>query len=171
MKKEKGFTLIELLIVIAIIAVLAGVVFVALNPLKRFKDSRDSRRAADIQSILTAIKVHQADNGGYLMNPIESLAAGTTYMIGDGSTVACGLKNADCATIATTTGGCLNLNGSVATTSLVLGGYLGSIPISPNGTGSWNASTTGYTLYKSSTGAITIRACEVEGPAELVFSR
>jgi prepilin-type N-terminal cleavage/methylation domain-containing protein len=169
MKKERGFTLIELLIVIAIIAVLAGVVFVALNPLKRFKDSRDARRAADIQSILSAIKVQQADNGGYFMDTVTSLATGTVYMIGIGTSDC--ITAAKCPLVPASSTACVNLNGATATSSLVVGGYLGSIPVSPTGVSSWNASTTGYTLYKTDTDAITIRACEVEGSAELVFTR
>jgi prepilin-type N-terminal cleavage/methylation domain-containing protein len=160
-KKQEGFTLIELLIVIAIIAVLAGVVFVALNPLKRFQDARDSRRSADVESILSAIKVQQVDNGGAFLTPVNNLASTTAfYMIGDG-TSGCD-TNCTAFTVAST-GACVNLNGVTSTSSLVLGGYMGSIPVSPNGVKTWTASTTGYVLRKASNGIVTIGACENEG--------
>jgi prepilin-type N-terminal cleavage/methylation domain-containing protein len=163
MKKERGFTLIELLIVIAIIAVLAGVVFVALNPLKRFQDARDSRRSADVESILSAIKVQQVDNQGNFLTSIrdattspDSLGNPVIYMIGVGTT-GCNTDNADCRSDVASSGACVNLAG------LSTGGYLGSVPISPAGAVTWDASTTGYTLEKLTNGIITIRACENEG--------
>lgn len=158
MKKLKGFTLIELLIVIAIIAIIAAVVFVALNPLKRFQDSRDSRRATDANAILSAIKVHQVDNAGAYLSSINSATAGTVYMIGGSS---CN-TSAICDTPATA---CIDLSG------LVTAGYIGSIPVSPNGASTWTASTTGYTLSKASTGIITIRSCESENTTEISVTR
>jgi len=154
MKKNnsKGFTLIELLIVIALIAVIAGAVFVALNPLQRFQDSRDARRWSDAASILSAIKVSQVDNRGSYISAITAAASNTPLMIG---TAASGCNNANC-TAVTASANCVNLS------ELVTKGYLGSIPVSPNENGSWDATLTGYTLTRaSSTGAITIKACEV----------
>ncbi len=153
MKKTnvKGFTLIELLIVIAIIAIISGAVFVALDPLTRFKDSRDARRWSDVSSILSAIKVNQVDNKGAYAAAISSEASSTWLMIGTASS-GC---NANCASVLASSD-CIDL------TELVTRGYLGSIPVSPNESGSWNSSLTGYAFYRaSSTGAITIKACEV----------
>src|SRR5258708_18220698 len=88
---QKGFTLIELLIVIVIITALAVTVFVALNPVKRVKDAHDSRRAADTETILTAIHEYIVDNNGSLPPAIApgqngtgavALVQGTMYMIG-----------------------------------------------------------------------------------------
>ncbi len=161
--RARGFTLIELLIVIAIIAILASVVFVALNPLKRFQDSRDSKRAADVNGILSAIKVNQIDSGGSYLPKIAALTDGGVYMIGT-ATSGCNLT---CTTPVTSATNCADLTG------LVTGGYLGSIPVSPNGTGSWSAGTTGYTISKASTGIVTIRSCENEdtGGIEIQASR
>lgn len=133
----------------------------ALNPLKRFQDSRDSKRAADVSGILSAIKVNQVDSGGSYIPAIAAVNAGDVYMIGT-ATTGC---NATCTTAVTSATSCVNLSG------LVTGGYLGSIPVSPNGTGSWSASTTGYTLSRASTGIITVRACENEDTSEIVASR
>ncbi len=63
---RKAFTLVELLIVIAIIAVVSVVVFVAVDPIERFKDSRNSRRAADVKSIVDAVRLYQIENKGLL---------------------------------------------------------------------------------------------------------
>lgn len=163
MKKghNKGFTLIELLIVIAIIAILAAVVFVALNPLKRFQDARDSRRAADINGILSAVKVHQVDNLGAYLASITALTNGDVYMIGTAVT-GC---NATCDTAATSVSSCVNLTG------LATAGYIGSIPVSPAGVTTWTSALTGYTLSKASTGIVTVRACESENTAEISASR
>jgi prepilin-type N-terminal cleavage/methylation domain-containing protein len=150
----RGFTLIELLIVIAIIAIIASVAFVALDPLTRFRDARDSSRWSDIAATMTAIKVDQVDNGGaYLTTITDDMTAGVDYMVGTAST-GCNVTCTDVSGIAI--GGCIDLTG------LVTEGYLGAVPISPNGTGSWDATLTGYAIEKSSTGSITIQACESE---------
>jgi len=154
-KTKNGFTLIELLIVIAIIAIIAAVVFVALDPLKRFQDSRDAARWSNISFLLSAIKIDQVDNGGYYLPEISTTTDDVVYMIGSASS-GCDAQNAYCDVDVTTTTACVDLSG------LVTEGYLGSVPVGPNGDGSWSTSTTGYTLEKSSTGIITIRSCESE---------
>jgi len=151
--KKKAFTLIELLIVIAIIAILAAIVFVALDPLSRFQDARNSRRWADANALLSAIHIQQIDSGGNLLAAITSTTAGQVYMIGT-ATTSC---NTGCTLIVATSTNCVDLTG------LVSGGYLGSLPISPNGVGSWTSAITGYTLSRNSTmGGVTIKACEGE---------
>ena len=151
--EKRGFTLIELLIVIAIIAIIAAVVFVALDPLTRFQDSRDSSRWTDSSAILNAIKVDQVDNGGAYLGTVDVLVAGDTYMIGTG-VAGCDTPVSCDVTIDNTA--CVNLTG------LVTEGYLGSVPISTNGAGTWYASSTGYTLTADATGIITVQACESE---------
>ena len=163
-KTKRGFTLIELLIVIAIIAILAAVVFVALNPLKRFQDTRDARRAADINALLSAIKVHQVDNSGNYLSAISSMTAGSVYLIGT-DTSSCTAYNSSCDTAVTGATTCVDLSG------LVTGGYVGSVPVSPNGAGTWTAGHTGYTLSRSSTGIVTVRSCESEDTTEISVAR
>jgi len=163
---RKGFTLIELLIVIAIIAILAGVIFVALNPLKRFQDSRDSVRRQQAQELLHAIKVDQVDNGGAYLSSITTTNAGEVYMITDGAVAAgCDDENAFCTTNVTDDDNCVDLSG------LVSEGYLGDVPVSPDGSGTWGANDTGYTLERAANGTITIRSCENEGTSEIVVVR
>lgn len=163
-RKGSGFTLIELLIVIAVIAILAGVVFVALNPLKRFQDTRDARRASDINAILSAIKVDQVDNGGSYDATITGLTAGSVYMIGT-DVAGCDDQNAVCDTDVTADGSCVDL------TTLATQGYIGSIPTSPNGDGTWVVGETGYTISRAASGILTVRACESEGTTEISASR
>lgn len=165
-KNMRGFTLIELLIVIAIIAIIAAVVFVALDPLTRFQDARDSSRWSDISAILNAIKVDQVDNGGTYLSSIAATDAGSIYMIVDGSvTSGCDDQNTYCDTNVSGDAHCVNLVG------LVTEGYLGDVPVSPNGSGTWTASITGYTLERDTTGIITIRACESENSDEIWVAR
>jgi prepilin-type N-terminal cleavage/methylation domain-containing protein len=154
--RRMGFTLIELLIVIAIIAIIAAVAFVALDPLTRFRDSRDSQRWADINAILTAIKVDQVDNGGSFVAAVSGTTAATEYLIGT-DTSSCHTYTCDTAIAATAD--CVDLS------ALVTEGYLGSIPLSPNGAGTWTAGHTGYTLTRTATNALTIEACESENAA------
>jgi prepilin-type N-terminal cleavage/methylation domain-containing protein len=173
LKKREGFTLIELLIVIAVIAIIAGVVFVALDPLTRFQDARDSKRVGDITELLNAIKVDQVDNEGAYLTAITNMTAGSVYMIVDGAsmTAGCDDNNTNCDTNVTSDTTCVNLAG------LVTEGYLGSVPISPTGSVTWDDGDTageegtGYTLSRASTGIITVRACESENTTEISTSR
>ncbi|MCA9397366.1 type II secretion system protein [candidate division WWE3 bacterium] len=159
---RNGFTLIELLIVIAIIGILAVGAFVAFDPLTRFQDARDAQRWEDAVAVLDAAKVHQVDNGGAYATEISGLTADTDYMIGT-ATTGC---NATCdVTIGATN--CVDLSGS----ALISGGYLASVPISPNGTGSWDATLTGYYVNRSSTGTLTVGACEAEGTSSISVSK
>jgi prepilin-type N-terminal cleavage/methylation domain-containing protein len=159
--QKRGFTLIELLIVIAIIAIIAAVAFVALDPLTRFKDSRDSRRWQDISSIADAIVVNQVDNHGYYDTAISNATTSLVYPIGT-CVSACATSTCD-TEMGTTT--FIDLAG------LVTEGYLGAVPVSPDGVGSWSTSTTGYTLEKMPTGSIVIRACESENSDEIKVIR
>lgn len=158
---RQGFTLIELLIVIAIIVILAAVVFVAIDPLTRFRDSRDARRWSEITTILEAVKKDQVDNGGTYLTTIISATEGTVYMVGTAGT-GCILT---CDATIVADGDCINLTG------LVTEGYLGSVPISPNGAGSWSAATTGYYLVKNTNGTVKIGACESENTDNINVTR
>lgn len=163
---SKGFTLIEFLIVIAIIAILSAVVFVALDPLTRFKDTRDSRRWSDIASILDAIKIDQVDNGGAYLPTITALTDDEVYMIAANANITGCDDNCSSTIPVTDDDNCVDLSG------LVTEGYLADISISPKGSHEWNASTTGYTISRSSTGAITIEACEAENtPGGILLKR
>ena len=165
---RQGFTLIELLIVITIIAILASIVFVALDPLTRFQQARNSRRWADASALLSAIKVNQIDNGGFYMattsngTSVSNMQTGSFYMVGTATT---GCEN-NCSSLVTGGDGyCVDVSG------LVTGGYLGSVPISPNGTGTWDSDTTGYTLKKDTNGIITVQACETEQGTSITDAR
>ena len=160
----RGFTLIELLLVIAIIAILAGVVFVALNPASRLKDARDAVRKSDTEEVLSAAKLNQLDNAGTYLASVTAMVAGNVYMIGT-AVAGCDDQAAYCDTDPTADTSCVDLTG------LVTSGHLGAIPVSPNGSGTWTAATTGYTATKTSTGALTIRACESENTTEISATR
>jgi type IV pilus assembly protein PilA len=163
---KKAFTLIELLIVIAIISIIASVVFVALDPLTRFRDSRDAKRWADINALLSAIKIDQVDNGGSYMSTITAMTTGQVYMITDGVvSTGCDAGNAVCGTDVTATANCVNV------AELVQQGYLGSVPLSPKGARQWTSSLSGYTMERGANGIITIRACEAENTTEIKSAR
>lgn len=166
---SEGFTLIELLIVIAIIAILAAVAFVALDPLTRFRDARDAARWSDAVALLSAIKVDQVDNRGFYVYGVNNSAtatpvtAGVPYMISNATTTS-GCNVTECSVI-TNTDECVNLQ------DLVTEGYLGELPVSPNGDGSWTGALTGYYMQKNANGSITIGACEAEGTSSITVTR
>lgn len=172
---KKGFTLIELLIVMAIISIIAAVVFVALDPLTRFRDSRDAARWTDVSALVSAIKIDQVDNGGDYLTAVKNMGTGV-YMIVDGTAPAdCTAANASCGVDVTAAASCVDLS------ELVTQGYLGKIPVSPkggaftwagkDGTSPGVSGLTGYTIEKSSTGILTVRACEAENATEIKVSR
>ena len=163
MSMKKGFTLIELLIVITIIAILATATFVALDPLTRFRDSRDSRRWSDVVAIADAIKLDQTDNGGYFLPAIGAMTIGEVYMIGSDVT---GCNGYTCDVTVQSGTHCVNLSG------LVTDGYLGAVPVSPNGAGSsWTSGHTGYTLELISASTTAVQACESENTSQIRILR
>ncbi|MEK7452599.1 MAG: type II secretion system protein [Patescibacteria group bacterium] len=162
---QKGFTLIELLVVIAIVGVLVGVIFVALNPAARFQQARDSVRQNAVQEILSAIKLHQVDNGGTYLASIAALTAGNTFMItGQALGVGC---NSTCDAAITSGSSCVDLAG------LATAGYLKSVPISPKGVTTWDIGSskgTGFALSIDTNGLATVTACESEATATPTIS-
>lgn len=163
---KKGFTLIELLIVIAIIAILAGVVFVSLDPLSRFRDARDAARYTDVTAILSAIKVDQVDNKGPYTTELENTTDGDTLVIGT-DTTGCDYSintGANCR-VDTDDVACLDL------TDLVTSGYLGKMPVNPNGNGAWTEAKTGYYLTKNTNGSVTVGSCDTESTALIEVTR
>lgn len=163
--EQKGFTLLELLVVIVIIVVLAGGAFVALNPARRFADSRDATRFTDTTAVLEAAKVDQVDNGGGYVAAIAGMTAGTNYMIGTATGVACDDAAWTGCDVVVADTNCVNL------TDLVTEGYLAEVPVSPEGTGTWDGAVTGYYMNRSSTGALTVGACESENNTAISVSR
>ncbi|HCC22067.1 hypothetical protein A2480_04240 [Candidatus Uhrbacteria bacterium RIFOXYC2_FULL_47_19] len=157
--QQRGFTLTELLVFIAIVGILGAVVFVTIDPLSRFQDSRDSHRSADINAILLAIKTNQIESGSFLPT-ISRLPVDSVFMIGTAS-AGCDDQNAVCDTAVTSDASCVDLS------ELVSGGYLESVPVSPDGLGNWTAVVTGYTLSISTDGTLTVRACESENTSEI----
>lgn len=154
MQKQKGFTLLELLIVIGIIAILAGVAFVALDPLSRFRDARDAKRWSDVTAILSAIKIDQVDNRGPYHWSIGLLSAGNNYEISSATTTTeCNTK---CAAATTSASHCVNLS------ELSSQGYLSSLPIAPNGNGSYDSTHTGYYLRRNTNGSVIVGSCDTE---------
>lgn len=166
---KKGFTLVELLIVIAIIAIIAAVAFVALDPLTRFKDSRDAARWSDVSAMAGAIKVDQVDNKGSYAYGVRydtsggALTSGDNYMISNATTTA-GCNATGCSAV-DEVDDCVNLN------ELVREGYLGELPISPNGDGSWTSALTGYYLTYNDNGSVTVSACEAENASSISITR
>lgn len=60
-----GFTLIEILVAITILSTLVGGVILSLNPIAQIDKGQDAQRAADIQSVKTAIDLYYNDQKCY----------------------------------------------------------------------------------------------------------
>lgn len=145
-----GFTLIELLIVIGIIAILAAFVFVMLNPLARFQDARNARRWADVNAILSAVKLYEVDNHGTLPTNVNDLVPGLFYQIGRGEAgFSCSNPAVALEPI------------SVELNDLVTAGYLPSMPFDSNANGA-SADQTHYYISRDNHNDITIGACGAE---------
>jgi prepilin-type N-terminal cleavage/methylation domain-containing protein len=163
-KDRPGFTLLEILIVIAIIAIVLAIVYATVDPFTRFRLARDARRWSDAENLLNAVKVSQVDNSGRYISVIESLPTAAVFMIGT-STNACDSQDANCFVIPASSTACVDLS------QLITSGYIGNIPISPNGNGTWNSGLSGYTLQKNVNGTIIIRAFENEGNVPVSLTR
>ncbi len=168
---RRGFTLIELLVVIAIVSILVVVVFLALDPAQRIRQARDAVHKNDVQKILSAVKLNQADNGGSYLASIDALTTGNIYLIVDGAmSVGCDDNNESCDTAVSNDTACVNLAGLV-------GKYLENVPISPAGAVTWDQGSangeegTGYTLERDVEGVIHVRSCENEDTAETKAAR
>ncbi|MEK7185808.1 MAG: prepilin-type N-terminal cleavage/methylation domain-containing protein [Patescibacteria group bacterium] len=160
----KGFTLIELLIVITIISALAIAVFVALNPAQRVKDANDARRAADVDSILTAIHSSIVDNDGNL--PSNMPALNTETQLGSGAT--------GCDGTAGVVGLCTGI--PAACSNLMIGTrnlstYLKTMPIDILGGATYTLAKTGYTVTLETGNIVTIKACATQGTTIVQSSR
>jgi prepilin-type N-terminal cleavage/methylation domain-containing protein len=148
---NKGFTLIELLIVIGIIGVLAAFAYVALDPLARFQDSRNSRRWADVNMIISAIKLNQLDNKGSYIADIANMTPDEYYQIGAGS----------CSLICTSHSNNLIQPGCISLEDLQQAGYMPKVPVDPNADGA-SDNQTHYFIQKKANGVITVGACDPE---------
>ena len=82
-----------------------------------------------------------------------------------GCSQSAGVPLASCPSGATTTDSCINLQ------ELSDQGYLAKIPVSPNGTGTWDATLSGYYLSKNANGSVTVGACDAEGGGTITVNR
>lgn len=165
-KSKSGFTLIELLVALTIVAILAVSVYAALNPAQRLKDAKDSRRAADVDTILTAIHQSIVDNKGTY--PTNFPAAGVKKQLGTGNATDCPAAfgaGTFCTGVTTI---CADLLTDVAQDLIP---YLKSMPIDPVGGTSATAVKTGYMVERDTSGIVTVTACYTDGTAAISVSR
>jgi prepilin-type N-terminal cleavage/methylation domain-containing protein len=148
-KKNKSFTLIELMMVVAIISILAGAIFVAIDPVRRFAEARNAERWSNTTALLGAIMKYQIDNDGEAPTVVSDLTPGFYYQLGTETAISC----ANTCTQKTVQAECKDL------TSALVDYYIHEIPKDPK-TGT--DLITDYYIIKSTTGRITIGACEPE---------
>lgn len=164
---QRGFTLIELLVSLTIVAILAVSVFVALNPAQRLEDAKDSRRAADVDTILTAVHQSIVDNKGTL--PTNMPAAGTKKQLGTGDATACPDTTVGTGGFCTgVTAGCTNLMADVAQDLIP---YLKTMPFDPVGGTTATDVKTGYLIERDTNGIVTVTACYTDGATVISASR
>lgn len=133
--RARGFTLIELLVVIGILAVLLAITLVAINPARQFAQSNDTKRQSDVNAILNAVNQYMVDNSGQVPGAITSTPTE--------------ISNAGA-----------NLCGDLVPT------YIAALPADPtnsstNGeqiTDCAGAYETGYSIFASASGRITVQA-------------
>lgn len=58
----RSFTLTEMLVTVSLITILASLVFLAIDPIQRLMQARNARRAAEVKSILEALKDYEIQN-------------------------------------------------------------------------------------------------------------
>ncbi|MAZ40572.1 hypothetical protein CL654_00435 [bacterium] len=132
--KNRGFTLLEVLLVVAIIAILAGIVILAINPNKQLGDTRNAERRSDVSTILNAVYQYALDNDGNLPSDITT-------------------SNLE---VCATGGSCAGYADLSVLTNNER--YLVSIPVDPQGATTSAANGTGYYIYQSSNGRVTVSA-------------
>lgn len=146
MKTKKGFTLVEVLLVIVIIAILAAIVIVAINPARQIAQANNTQRKTDVKTLLDAVHEYGIDNRGALPSSIG--------------------------TQATPVG---NASGEVDLCSLLVPTYVAAMPFDPTATGSHYTSCTdyetGYTIFRTSSGRITVAAPGAEASEIITVTR
>lgn len=165
-RSARGFTLIELLIALTIVAILAVSVYAALNPAQRLKDAKDSRRAADVDTILTAIHQSIVDNKGTY--PTNFPAAGIKKQLGTGDATTCTATVGTGGFCTSVTTVCADLIADVAQDLIP---YLKTIPIDPVGGTTATAVKTGYMIERDANGIVTVTACYTDGTTVISTSR
>ncbi len=162
---KKGFTLLEILLVVGIISILAGIVILAINPTKQLGDTRNAQRRSDVLTILNAVYQYSIDHNGSLPTEIPSTDKATACVDGhDASEIE---RTDEDGTVIGTTGAVdlyTDLVVSAASTT-----YLVNIPGDP----SLDATTddTGYHIFRSSSGRVTVCAPLAENQADIYVTR
>jgi type II secretory pathway pseudopilin PulG len=158
-RHNAGFTITEVLIVAIIIVLLATITFSMVKSTKRQRNARNIARQSDVNAILNAMSVYQADQNGDLSG-LDLNNDGLYYLIGTGGVGGCSVSA--CRGGFTPEIDCFDLSASP------LQNYLSKIPVDPLGNkgviASWSSSNTGYVVKSESNGKITVLACEPEDP-------
>jgi prepilin-type N-terminal cleavage/methylation domain-containing protein len=145
---RSGFTLLEVLLVVAIIAILAGIVILAINPSKQLGDTRNTQRKADVNTILNAVYQYTIDNSGTLPPTISTTT--TAICLSSISTSSCS--------------GLVNLTDYLTVNEK----YLTAIPRDPQST---STTSTGYNIYKTANGRVTVTAPSAEQSQTISITR
>jgi len=166
---KAGFTLLEILLVVGIIAILAGIVILAINPTKQLGDARNAQRRSDVITILNAVYQFSIDHNGVL--PTDDGTKDGTVVIKPGATstdcVAASIQNEIMRTDTAAGDGTVNLYSSLVQ-SEASSTYVVSVPVDPLRTSSQD---TGYHIFSTAGGRVTVCAAEAESGVSINVTR
>lgn len=143
-KANKGFTLLEILLVVAALGILAGIVILAINPSKQLAATRNASRRSGVNTLLTAVYQYTIDNDGVIPETITTESSPVCLT---------GVSDESCIDLAV-----LSDNEE----------YLVELPQDPQNTSEVD---TGYNIFKTANGRITVSAPNAESDAVISVTR
>ncbi len=171
-KENRSVSLIKPLVIVALVTITIAGLLYYFDPIRKFKKARDAERWEDVTSILSALRNYKSDKrNADLFKEIDGLYREDWYMIVGGPKIkGCDDSNEFSDVEVFDDNYCLDLS------DLADKGYLGELPVSPEGELEWDKGLddssrgTGYAFMIDEEDIIHIQACESENTYEILIS-